>query len=504
MERPTRADPILAALVTLLVVSVPAFGFGHAAAATQVGMFWTLMATVQTAAVALSWQIARLTRTRRPERRLFESFAATAGVLVLGDLVQLGATFRDPLSNGAINGTGAQLVLIVVAIVVLLHGLLRFPLASPDRAERRRLAVDAATVMAAATTVSLWTFTLPDGPHSVGWAVTLAASLLVQPGLFLVVIFAMVKMSLAGRSPFSRAAGLLYAACALLQGGLQAVPFSVYLDHDVMPWLYGLNVVGSGLFAVAARVQARHIQAPDRRVAPARRPYSLLPWGAVAVVWALTGTLLALDGLTPRTWLVWGGTTVTTILVVVRQRAAFRHIEELLRERDELTARLTHLAYHDSLTGLANRGLFLQRLEEALAAGPVTVFHLDLDAFKPVNDAFGHAAGDRLLVEVGVRVRAAVRDGDLVARLGGDEFAVLAPELPESRRAALADILATALRGTVRIGTADVALSASIGHATGSAGTHDPDSLLHAADLAMYAAKDRRRERSQDHIDISR
>ncbi|WP_306203746.1 GGDEF domain-containing protein [Actinoplanes sp. RD1] len=504
MERPTRADPILAALVALPAVSVAAFGLGHASPAAQVGMFWVLMATVQSAAVLLSWQVARLSATRRPERRLFESFAATAGLLVLGDLVQLGATFRDPLSNGAINGTGAQLVLIVVAIVVLLHGLLRFPLGSPDPAERRRLGIDSATVMAAATTVSLYTFTLPDGPHSVGWAVTLAASLLVQPGLFLVVIFAMVKMTLAGRSPFSRAAGILYAACALLQGGLQAVPFSVYLDQDVMPWLYGLNVVGSGLFAVAARVQARHIATPAPRVRPARRPYSLLPWGAVAVVWALTGTVLALDGLTPRSWLVWGGTTVTTILVVVRQRAAFRHIEELLRERDELAARLTHLAYHDSLTGLANRALFLHRLEQALAAGPVTVFHLDLDAFKPVNDAHGHAAGDRLLVEAGIRMRAAVREGDLVARLGGDEFAVLAPQLPADRRAALTDTLTDALRGTVRIGTADVALSASVGHATGGPGTHGPDGLLHEADLAMYAVKDRRRERSREPIDASR
>jgi diguanylate cyclase (GGDEF)-like protein len=136
----------------------------------------------------------------------------------------------------------------------------------------------------------------------------------------------------------------------------------------------------------------------------------------------------------------------------------------------------------------------MQRLREALATGPVTVFLIDLDDFKPVNDGFGHATGDQLLIEVGRRLRSQVRDVDLVARLGGDEFAELVEGMPADRRAELADGLRRALHATVRIGAADVLLRASVGMAAGRQGTHDPDSLLHEADMAMYVVKETRRE----------
>jgi diguanylate cyclase (GGDEF)-like protein len=199
--------------------------------------------------------------------------------------------------------------------------------------------------------------------------------------------------------------------------------------------------------------------------------------------------LLAVQGLTWRAWLVAVGAMITTALVVIRQMAAFRHIAELLRERDELAARLTELAYHDALTGLANRALFMRKLTESLAHEPVTVFLIDLDEFKPVNDLYGHATGDQLLIEVGRRLRNCVRSGDTVARLGGDEFAVLVDDLDPRRRPEVAGALDAALRGTVRIGDAEVRLRASIGHATGHPGSHDPDALLHEADMAMYAEK---------------
>jgi diguanylate cyclase (GGDEF)-like protein len=213
----------------------------------------------------------------------------------------------------------------------------------------------------------------------------------------------------------------------------------------------------------------------------------------MAAVWALTVTVLATRGLDARSWVVSVGAAVTTVLVIGRQLSALRHITELLRERDELAARLTELAYHDALTGLANRGLFMRLLCDGLTAGPVTVLLIDLDDFKPVNDAFGHATGDQLLIEVARRLRAGVRAGDTVARLGGDEFAVLMPGLAAARGAEVVRGLTDSLLGTVRIGSADVPLRASVGLATGRPGEHDPDSLLHAADMAMYAVKEARR-----------
>lgn len=158
----------------------------------------------------------------------------------------------------------------------------------------------------------------------------------------------------------------------------------------------------------------------------------------------------------------------------------------MLHERDELTAKLTELAYHDGLTGLPNRALFMTRLADSLRAGPVTVFLIDLDEFKPVNDAHGHAAGDQLLVEVADRLRALVRAGETPSRLGGDEFAVLIEGSAADRLPELVD----ALRGTVRIGRADVQLRSSVGVAEGNGGS--PDVLLHQADMAMYAMKQRR------------
>jgi diguanylate cyclase (GGDEF)-like protein len=153
---------------------------------------------------------------------------------------------------------------------------------------------------------------------------------------------------------------------------------------------------------------------------------------------------------------------------------------------------MVHQALHDSLTGLPNRALFLDRLEHALdrAEGgdpSVAVLFLDLDRFKTVNDSLGHAAGDELLIGVGARIAANVRPSDTAARLGGDEFAVLLEDSRDKSDAArLADRLATALREPFVLHGKEVFIGASIGIACGA--RHGQD-LLRYADLAMYRAK---------------
>jgi diguanylate cyclase (GGDEF)-like protein len=151
-----------------------------------------------------------------------------------------------------------------------------------------------------------------------------------------------------------------------------------------------------------------------------------------------------------------------------------------------------HQAFHDSLTGLANRVLFQDRLVHALAVGQrhhaaATVLFIDIDGFKTVNDSLGHAAGDVLLAAVAGRLRACVRPADTVARLGGDEFAILLENARGSRQAAtLAKRVLTELRAPFEIDGRTVRVSASIGIAIGS----DPgEDLLRNADLAMYRAK---------------
>jgi diguanylate cyclase (GGDEF)-like protein/PAS domain S-box-containing protein len=171
-------------------------------------------------------------------------------------------------------------------------------------------------------------------------------------------------------------------------------------------------------------------------------------------------------------------------------------------ERKRLEEQLTHQAFHDPLTGLANRALFRDRVSHALAlaqrqAHPITVLFLDLDDFKRVNDSLGHAEGDRLLIAASERFLSCARAADTVARLGGDEFAILIEHAVEpDGRAELLDRLATAMGHPFTLSGNQVQVTASIGVATASVGD-TADDLLRNADVAMYAAKRRGKGRSE-------
>ncbi len=164
-------------------------------------------------------------------------------------------------------------------------------------------------------------------------------------------------------------------------------------------------------------------------------------------------------------------------------------------ERKGLEEELKHQAFHDSLSGLANRALFRDRLEHALARAArsqtsLAVLFLDLDDFKLVNDSLGHAAGDDLLIAVGGRLIKSLRGGDTAARLGGDEFAVLLEEIASPDEVfEIADRIIAELRVPLTIEDHEVQVRASIGIALSPAGAEDPADLLQAADVAMYAAK---------------
>lgn len=174
-----------------------------------------------------------------------------------------------------------------------------------------------------------------------------------------------------------------------------------------------------------------------------------------------------------------------------------RFDDERMRLAGELVAeqaKLEHLALHDPLTGLANRALFKQELEEALSqpqsASGVGVLFADLDNFKSVNDTLGHDAGDRLLIEVANRLRGAVRSSDTVARLGGDEFVILHGGFTDAEQElhALTERVRAALSRPFSIEGHTVRTAGSVGvaHTDGDATAED---LLAEADAAMYAAK---------------
>ncbi|GIU83836.1 MAG: bifunctional diguanylate cyclase/phosphodiesterase [Acidimicrobiales bacterium] len=173
-----------------------------------------------------------------------------------------------------------------------------------------------------------------------------------------------------------------------------------------------------------------------------------------------------------------------------------------ITERKLREEQLAHRALHDELTGLPNRALLLDRLEQALARSrrsgdPVAVLFLDLDRFKNVNDEYGHAAGDDLLAAVAHRLRSVVRPSDTVARLGGDEFVVVCEAVDETKALDLAQrLLATLEDEPFRVARNRLRVTASIGVATAvdPTSTH-PEALLRDADAAMYRAKDLGRAR---------
>jgi diguanylate cyclase (GGDEF)-like protein/PAS domain S-box-containing protein len=171
-------------------------------------------------------------------------------------------------------------------------------------------------------------------------------------------------------------------------------------------------------------------------------------------------------------------------------------------ERVRLEEELTHQAFHDGLTGLPNRALFRDRLDQSLARSErsregLAVLMLDLDGFKQVNDSLGHDAGDQLLGEVARRFGEVTRPADTLARFGGDEFALLLEGTNETQAAAAAQRLVRNLSQPIRVAGHELALGASVGIAMHPGGAGESEELIRHADLAMYAAKEAGRGRHE-------
>jgi diguanylate cyclase (GGDEF)-like protein/PAS domain S-box-containing protein len=179
-----------------------------------------------------------------------------------------------------------------------------------------------------------------------------------------------------------------------------------------------------------------------------------------------------------------GDANIAGVVVTARDVTARRKLEE----------QLSHQAFHDSLTGLANRALFTDRVAHALDRGVrrqnlFAVLFIDLDDFKTVNDSLGHAAGDELLVIIARRLEGCLRPADTCARLGGDEFAILIESIAQPEAAVvIARRILAAIAEPPRVLGSEVAVQASIGIALGS-GNESASEILRSADLAMYRAK---------------
>jgi diguanylate cyclase (GGDEF)-like protein len=258
-------------------------------------------------------------------------------------------------------------------------------------------------------------------------------------------------------------------------------------------WFSGFLVMG--LAALSARTEhgrpgAHH----DSTV------WAMLPYAPLAVAITTGVVLTALYGwLGP--FLYFLGVFIV-VLVAARQivdakdnRSLTRRLGVAVRDLRVRERQLHHLAFHDQLTGLANRGLFQDRAEHAVATHNsgeelMAVFFVDLDGFKQVNDELGHRAGDRLLRTVADRLVGCVGPADTLARLGGDEFAALCERVPTTEDAeTIADQLTRALAPPFDVDGYKIHISGSVGVALYSAGQASADDVLHRADRAMYSAK---------------
>jgi diguanylate cyclase (GGDEF)-like protein len=182
------------------------------------------------------------------------------------------------------------------------------------------------------------------------------------------------------------------------------------------------------------------------------------------------------------------GAITLTPLVMTR-------IGGLYAQRTRAERALLYQATHDPLTGLPNRREFTTRLIRAAHAGrQLIILFCDLDGFKEINDRFGHATGDRVLVEVADRLRRCTRGSDEPCRYGGDEFLILCTDASPDAATELCDRIGLALEPFVQVDGEPIVVSASIGAVTGT-GADDPEELIRRADEAMYAAKQDRHKR---------
>ncbi len=374
----------------------------------------------------------------------------------------------------------------------------------PARLTGRRMRMSAMLdggAIAAALLMLAWTTSLGAAWHA-GGQTPLAAIIGVAYPIGDVVLISLVVLL------FARADVADRAALPLIAIGLAAAAvsdsFFVYGTSDGTytsgaiadtGWFAGFVLIGVAGAGVDYRLKRRE----SRDTAPLSPviswPRLILPYLPTTLA-AIVFFSRLLSGHMPDTVVTWCA-VVIFVTGSARQFLVLADNRSLLARAQAGHAELRRQALHDPLTGLANRLLFTDRVEQALAVAgrdgqPRAVVYVDLDDFKQINDRFGHAVGDQLLVDVATRLTSCVREGDTVARLGGDEFAVLLSGghvHAQEVAARIVDTLRTALEGTGHPLEVTASVGVSVYHAGRDPVDVNASDVLAAADHAMYEAK---------------
>ncbi|HEX8629140.1 MAG TPA: GGDEF domain-containing protein [Catenuloplanes sp.] len=469
--------------------------------ATQVVICWLVLLAQNGLLMWFCHRVVRLLDRHNPAYRFWWTIRGASVVFTVGSVAQLANVLRDPYGPTAAVGGAVQSSLLAIGTGWIVLVMLRYPRQLDSAQERIQFWLDIATVVAGVAAFA-WFFAVPErgfGPQADLWRGLLL--ILQGPVALLVAGFAVAKLLLAGKAPFSRVTGVFGGITALVNGVARGLG-PVLADTRYANLFFGITVIGPSVTLAGVLAQERYLRCGAATSgALRRRPYSTLPYVALAATYALLIVLLLQQGLTTRTAGVLVGAIACMFLVVIRQLAAFTENARLLGqlrlalgERDTLADALRQQAFHDTLTGLANRALLTDRLDDEFRLAhrqcrPVVVMLIDLDDFKPVNDRLGHHAGDLLLRQVARRLRQSLQNTDTVARFGGDEFAILLCRRQPPAVAALAERILADLDEPFLLVDEQVRIHASLGVAIDPDGSWGPEQILRNADAAMYAAK---------------
>ncbi len=484
MRRPRGVDALLPAGATLSVLAVLAALVLPQAAARPAIVLVDL--ALVGALTYLFHRTGRVAGLPPATARFWTSMAYGMVVYCLGMAVDLAALLVAAAGGRAVPMLGAQLVYPVAGLCIM-YAVFRYPTATHDRSERLRLGLDAAIVLVGVGAF-VWYFTV-SRRWSPGDSWLSLSESLALPVTVLVAGFGVLRVAFFGTRLLTRQTLACYAACITLTGVATALPDrpdAVPLGSTTLLLLAQLCSLGGALLQYHASRTGT-----TRPRGPARRPFSVLPFGASAAAFGLLVAVVG-PGLDWRRWGVLAGTGILLALVTTRQLTALRENGRLLAQNRLLTEQLQHQAWHDELTGLANRAYLGRHVEEAIERYTTTgrdtaLLLIDLDGFKAVNDTLGHEVGDRLLCEIADRLVAVAHDG-IVCRLGGDEFVVLTGQT--GRRAGLlADRLVRTVAAPAVIDSHTTRVGASIGVAFVSQAPTGIAGLLRRADAAMYAVK---------------
>ena len=411
---------------------------------------------------------------------------------------------------------------------VFLVGIFLLP-SRPDTAAIRINKVIDITIVMAASILAFWNFLI--GPiilSAAGLPVSIQAILLAYPVGDLVVLWA-ILLILYNHPDEKNDIPILLLAAGLLamivtdstysyQSLLGTYASGGYLD---IGWVLSALLIGLGGVHQVVLLKSAEVNISFQRAEPSHsriKTISLIMpyiWLAVAYIMLMRYEVLSL----PMNFLslsigVGGIITLVLIRQVItlfennklnaRVQMVNRDLNEEIIERKRMEALLSYDALHDTMTGLPNRALFLDRLEHAMettrrhAELSYAVLFVDLDHFKVVNDSLGHLVGDKLLIMVGKRLEKTLRSSDTVARFGGDEFGVLLEITePENSVLLVTNKILDVLKPAFKVETHEVYITASIGIVMNASGYPQAEEILRDADIAMYRAKESGRNRSE-------